>query len=234
MRADRLLSIMVLLQIYQRLSARELAQRLEVSERTIHRDMEALSMAGVPVVAERGTGGGWALVEGYRTNLTGLNGEEIQALLATAPSRLLADLNLERASDAAHVKLLAALPAESRRGAEYARQRIHVDVAGWGSAEETFPHLGTIQEAVWRERKLHLTYGRGCDDSTFERPVDPLGLVAKGSVWYLVASVGGDVRSYRVSRVRGARPADERCGGPGGVDLAEVWGPAGARFQTGG
>ena len=102
MRADRLLSIMLLLQIYQRLTARELARRLEVSERTIHRDMEALSTAGVPVVAERGTGGGWALVEGYRTNLTGLNGEEIQALFATVPSRLLADLNLERASDAAH------------------------------------------------------------------------------------------------------------------------------------
>src|SRR5437763_15741389 len=113
MRADRLLSIMLLLQIYQRLTARELARRLEVSERTIHRDMEALSMAGVPVVAERGTGGGWALVEGYRTNLTGLNGEESQALFANAPSRLLADLNLERASDAAHVKLVSALPPPS-------------------------------------------------------------------------------------------------------------------------
>ena len=232
MRADRLLSIMLLLQIYQRLTARELARRLEVSERTIHRDMEALSTAGVPVVAERGAGGGWALVEGYRTNLTGLNGDEIQALFANAPSRLLADLNLERASDAAHVKLLAALPAESRRGAEYARQRIHVDVAGWGSAEETFPHLGTIQEAVWQGRKLHLTYGRGCDDSTFERLVDPLGLVAKGSVWYLVASVGGDVRSYRVSRVRGARLADGPSERPEGFDLAEFWGRSVARFKT--
>jgi len=232
MRADRLLSIMLLLQIYQRLTARELARRLEVSERTIHRDMEALSTAGVPVVAERGTGGGWALVEGYRTNLTGLNGEEIQALFANAPSRLLADLNLERASDTAHIKLLAALPAESRRGAEYARQRIHVDVAGWGSAEESTPHLGTIQEAVWQGRKLHLTYGRGCDDSTFERLVDPLGLVAKGSVWYLVAAVGGDVRSYRASRVRGARLADEGCERPEGFDLAEFWGRSVARFKT--
>src|SRR2546423_1326779 len=153
MRADRLLSIMLLLQIYQRLTARELARRLEVSERTIHRDMEALSTAGVPVVAERGPGCRWALAQGLRTNLTGLNGEEIQALFANAPTRLLADLKLGRASDAAHGKLLAALPAESRRGAEYARQRIHVDVAGWGSAEETFPHLGTIQEAVWRSEE---------------------------------------------------------------------------------
>src|SRR5256714_4005508 len=232
MRADRLLSIMLLLQIYQRLTARELARRLEVSERTIHRDMEALSTAGVPVVAERGTGGGWALVGGYPANLTGLNGEEIQALLADAPTRLLADLNLERASDAAHVKLLAALPAESRRGAEYARQRIHVDVTGWGSAEESVPHLGTIQEAVWRERKLYLTYGRGCDDSTFERLVDPLGLVAKGSVWYLVAAMDGDVRSYRVSRVRGARLADTPCERPEGFDLAEFWGKSGARFKA--
>src|ERR687889_1139261 len=131
MRADRLLPIMLLLQIYQRLTAGELARRLEVSERTIHRDMEALSTAGVPVEAARGTGGGWALVDGYRTNLTGLNADEIQTLFAGLPARLLADLNMDRASDAAHVKLLAALPAASRAAAEYARSRVHVDVAGW-------------------------------------------------------------------------------------------------------
>src|SRR4051812_1914826 len=108
MRADRLLSIMLLLQIYQRLTAGELARRLEVSERTIHRDMEALSIAGVPVVAERGAGGGWALVDGYRTNLTGLNAAEVQTLFSGLPRRLLADLKLDRDSDAAHVKLLAA------------------------------------------------------------------------------------------------------------------------------
>jgi predicted DNA-binding transcriptional regulator YafY len=233
MRADRLLSIMLLLQLYQRLTAGELARRLEVSERTIHRDMEALSTAGVPVVAERGSGGGWALVDGYRTNLTGLNGEEIQTLFAGLPGRLLADLNLDRASDAAHVKLLAALPASSRADAEYARRRIHVDVAGWGSAVEALPHLHTIQEAVWQGRKLLLAYGRGGDDDAppAERAVDPLGLVAKGGVWYLVASAGGEVRSYRVSRVASARLTGEAAVRPEGFDLAAFWAGSVARFR---
>ncbi|HEX8501242.1 MAG TPA: YafY family protein [Pyrinomonadaceae bacterium] len=231
MRADRLLSIMLLLQIYRRLTAAELARRLEVSERTIHRDMDALSTAGVPVVAERGTGGGWALADGYRTNLTGLNGEEIQTLFAGLPGRLLADLNLGRASDAAHVKLLAALPASSRADAEYARSRIHVDVAGWGSAVEALPHLHTIQEAVWQGRKLRLAYGTGRGEPAAERLVDPLGLVAKGSVWYLVARAGGEVRSYRVSRVASAGLTDEPSERPEGFDLAAFWAGSVARFR---
>ncbi|HEX8339101.1 MAG TPA: HTH domain-containing protein, partial [Pyrinomonadaceae bacterium] len=176
MRADRLVSIMLLLQIHRRLTAGELARRLEVSERTIHRDMEALSKAGVPVVAERGAGGGWALVGGYRTNLTGLNAAEVQTLFAGLPPRLLADLGLNRDSEAAHVKLLAALPPSARADAEYARRRVHVDVAGWGGgAEEAVPHLHTIQEAVWRGRRLCFTYGGDRGESA-GRVADPLGL----------------------------------------------------------
>lgn len=232
MRADRLLSIMLLLQLYQRLTAGELARRLEVSERTIHRDMEALSTAGVPVVAERGAGGGWALVDGYRTNLTGLNSAEVQTLFAGLPERLLADLKLDRDSDAAHVKLLAALPASSRADAEYARRRVHVDVAGWGGAEEQVPHLHTLQEAVWRGRKLFFAYGGDCDEAA-ERLVDPLGLVAKGGVWYLVARAGeGEVRSYRVSRVARARVSGEPCERPAGFDLAAFWAGSVARFRS--
>src|SRR4029453_10460377 len=128
MRADRLLSIVLLLQAHHQLTSKELASRLEVSERTIHRDMDALSGAGIPVMAERGTGGGWSLLGEYRTNLTGLNEAEIQSLFVTKPPRLLADLNLEKAAEVALLKLLAALPPLHRRGAEYARQRIHVDV----------------------------------------------------------------------------------------------------------
>lgn len=232
MRADRLLSIMLLLQIYRRLTAAELARRLEVSERTIHRDMDALSTAGVPVVAERGAGGGWALVEGYRTNLTGLNDAEIQSLFTAAtPSRLLSDLSMDKAADAAHVKLLASLPAASRALAEYARQRIHVDPSGWGNAEERATHLRTIQEAVWRGRRLLISYARGCEQPDAELLVDPLGLVAKGGVWYLVAAVGGDVRSYRVSRVRAARLSEEEASRPEGFDLAAFWGESMARFK---
>ena len=231
MRADRLLSIMLLLQVHQRVTARELAQRLEVSERTIHRDMEALSMAGVPVFAERGASGGWALVEEYRTNLTGLNKSEIQALFLTKPSRLLSDLGLDKASDGAFIKLLAALPAMYRSDAEYARQRIYVDTAGWIRSEEAIPFLPMLQAAVWQERRLRITYDRG-DCDAVERTVDPLGLVAKGSVWYLVAAVDGQVRSYRISRVRDAEVIDEPCVRPKGFDLAAYWEQNTASFKA--
>src|SRR4051812_2982239 len=137
MRADRLLSILLLLQTHRRMTAGTLADRLEVSARTIHRDMEALSMAGVPVYAERGAGGGWVLPDTFRTDVTGLTDSEIQALFVSMPTRVLADLGLERASDAALVKLLASLPGTARRDAEQVRQRIHVDGAGWHQSEET-------------------------------------------------------------------------------------------------
>src|SRR5215210_9043402 len=148
MRADRLLSIVLLLQAHHHLTSRELAGRLEVSERTIHRDMEALSFAGIPVVAERGTGGGWSLLGEYRTSLTGLNEAEIQSLFVTKPARLLADLNLEKAAEGALLKLLAALPSVYRRGAEYARQRIYVDVTGWQRTDEAVPLLHVLQDAI--------------------------------------------------------------------------------------
>src|SRR5690242_6735868 len=119
MRADRLLSIVLELQVHRRVTARELARRLEVSERTIHRDMEALSMTGVPVMAERGAGGGWALMENYQTKITGLNKEEIQALFFSRPDQLLSDLGMHRASEAAFLKLFASLPETSRRSAQY-------------------------------------------------------------------------------------------------------------------
>src|SRR5215469_12044094 len=178
MRADRLLSILLLLQVHRRITAGELARRLEVSERTIHRDMEALGIAGIPVVAERGIGGGWSLMEEYRTNLTGLNKAEIQALFLAGPSRLLADLGLEKASDAALIKLLAALPSTNRNDAEYVRQRIHFDVTGWHRADDGVPFLPALQQAIWRERKVLLTYQRGGDCGSVERLADPLGLVA--------------------------------------------------------
>ncbi|HEV3469766.1 MAG TPA: WYL domain-containing protein [Pyrinomonadaceae bacterium] len=232
MRADRLFSIVLLLQAHRLLTARALAERLEVSERTIHRDMEALSGAGIPVVAERGAGGGWSLLGEYRTNLTGLNEAEIQSLFVTRPPRLLADLNLEKAAEGASLKLLAALPTVYRRGAEQARQRIHIDVSGWQRTEEAVPLLHVIQEAVWQERRLRMTYGQE-ECGAAERVVDPLGLVAKGSVWYLVAAVeGGEVRSYRVSRVRRAELTDEPCARPEGFDLAAFWEQSAARFRA--
>ena len=231
MRADRLLSILLLLQIHQRLTARELAKRLEVSERTIHRDMEALGTAGVPVLAERGIGGGWCLLDSYRTNLTGLNETEIQALFLVQPPRLLADLGLRQASEAALIKLLAALPALSRRSAEDVRQRIHVDSASWHRPDETVPYLPILQAAIWQERKLHLAYLRN-DDTAVERLVDPLGLVAKGSLWYLVAAVEGELRSYRVSRIQCATPTEHTFVRPADFDLAAYWQQSSADFKA--
>jgi predicted DNA-binding transcriptional regulator YafY len=222
MRADRLLSILLLLQAHQRMTARDLAQRLEVSERTILRDMSALGSAGIPVRAERGAGGGWMLLDSYRTTLTGLKETEVQALFLTRPQRLLADLGLDKAAEVGLLKLLAALPSASRRGAQDISQRIHVDVGGWRRAEEATPQLPVLQEAVWQERRLRMVYQRG-DESVVERVVDPLGLVAKGSVWYLVAGVEGEPRSYRVSRVREAALLEEPCARPDDFDLVAYW-----------
>ncbi len=231
MRADRLLSILSLLQVHRRMTARELARRLEVSERTIHRDMGALGVAGVPVTAERGAGGGWALLEGYRTNLTGLNAAEVQALFVARPTGVLADLGLTRAADAALIKLLAALPALSRQGAEYARQRLHVDGAGWRQSEVASPLLLTLQEAIWQEHKLRLIYHL-TNGETVERLVDPLGLVAKGSVWYLVAGVAGELRTYRVSRALAAEALTEPCVRPPDFDLAVYWEQSVTQFKA--
>src|SRR5215213_4341861 len=231
MRADRLLSIMLLLQVHQRVTSRELASRLEVSERTIHRDMDALGAAGIPVYAERGAGGGWALLESYKTNLTGLNEAEIQSLFLATPPQLLADLGLHQAADAALIKLMAALPTISRRDAEFARQRIHVDGAGWLRAREDVPFLPTVQEALWQDRKLDLTYQRG-DDCTVERLVDPLGLVAKGSIWYLIAAVESAPRTYRIARVRAATVSELPCERPEDFDLATHWEQSSIEFRA--
>ena len=232
MRADRLLSIVLLLQTHHQLTSRTLAERLEVSERTIHRDMEALSGAGIPVIAERGIGGGWSLLGEYRTDLTGLNESEIQSLFVTQSPKLLADLKLQKASEGALLKLLAALPAMYRRGAERARQRIYIDSAGWTRAEESAANLPILQEAIWSERKLWIKYERGPDCESVERQLDPLGLVAKGSAWYLVAGVGSDIRSYRISRISDAKIMDEACVIPPDFDLANYWEQSTATFKA--
>ena len=223
MRADRLLSIVLLLQANHQMTSRDLATRLEVSERTIHRDMEALSGAGIPVTAARGLGGGWSLLGDYRTSLTGLNEAEIQSLFLTKPTKLLADLRLEKAADGAALKLLASLPSTFRQGAERARQRIYVDVSGWSRREEAVPFLPVLQEALWMERRLAIKYERGENCEPVERLISPLGLVAKGSVWYLVGAVDGHVRTYRVSRISTVDVLDEAAPVPVEFNLAEYW-----------
>ncbi|MGH2530762.1 MAG: helix-turn-helix transcriptional regulator [Thermomicrobiales bacterium] len=229
MRADRLLMILSMLQVQRCVTARDLAERLEVSARTIHRDMEALSIAGVPLYAQRGAGGGWMLPEDYQIDPAVLTGAEVRALFFGQPARLLADLGLDRASDAALVKLLAAIPAMQRADAERARQRIHLDVTGWRRYDEAVPHLVTVQEAIWTDRRLHMTYRRG-DGGETVRDVDPLGLVASGSVWYLVAGTEEGTRTYRVSRIVDAELRDEPSDRPPNFDLAAAWAASKERY----
>jgi predicted DNA-binding transcriptional regulator YafY len=214
------------------MTSRDLATRLEVSERTIHRDMEALSGAGIPVTAARGLGGGWSLLGDYRTSLTGLNEAEIQSLFLTKPAKLLADLRLEKAADGAALKLLASLPSTFRQGAERARQRIHVDVSGWSRREESVPSLPLLQEALWMERKLAIKYERGENCEPVERLISPMGLVAKGSVWYLVGAVDGHVRTYRVSRISQVEVLDEPAPVPVEFNLAEYWEQSASTLQS--
>lgn len=231
MRANRMLSILMSLQVQHRVTARELATRLEVSERTIYRDMDALSEVGIPVYAERGVDGGWSLLEEYRTTLTGLHLDEIQALFVSAPSNVLADLGLKQASDTALLKVLAGLPAQNRRDAEFARQRIHIDAAGWYTTREETPTLCTLQEALWQERKIELHYAR--EDGVVVRLVDPLGLVVKGRIWYLVAAVANEVRTYRVARVKSAHVTDQPALRPPNFDLAAHWEQSKIDFKAG-
>ncbi len=230
MRADRLLSILLLLQNRGRITSRELAEQLEVSERTIFRDMEALSASGIPLYAERGSGGGWVLPEGYRSQLTELKIDEIRSLLLAHASGIMRDLGWREAFEAALLKLLTALPPSLRRDAEAVRQRIHVDGAGWYGPVEEVACLPVVQEAIWEERLLAVRYGRG--DQVVEREVGPLGLVVKGNTWYLIGIVDGQMRTYRVSRIHRAVIRSERFERPADFDLARYWEQSTADFKS--
>jgi predicted DNA-binding transcriptional regulator YafY len=221
MKSDRLLSALLLLQAHRRLTGRELARRLEVSRRTVQRDMEALCAAGVPVFALRGARGGWQLDEDWRTRVPGLDEAELRALLMAQP-RVVGDGRLARAAERALDKLMAAMPVALRQQAAAMRQRLHVDTAGWNGAPESLALLPIVQDAVARDRKLRMLY-RAPGRESAARTVDPLGLVAKGSSWYLVARTPDGLRTYRVSRIEEAEALAAPCARPPGFDLAAYW-----------
>jgi predicted DNA-binding transcriptional regulator YafY len=233
MRADRLLQIMLLVQTHSRMTTRELAERLEVSERTIHRDMDALSAAGVPVYAERGASGGWRMMEGYRADWTGLRKDELLALLAGEPHRHLTDLGFGDAYEAAVLKVLASLSPSLRRDADYMRQRVYVDTAGWHPSGEEVPWLSVLQVAVWEGSKLRMLYASSGDTASKERIVNPFGLVLKGSLWYLVAARDEqEPRTYRVSRIQDVSLLEEPVLRPDSFDLAAYWHRSVDRFRS--
>jgi len=229
MRASRLINLLLLLQTRGQMTAAELAAELEVSERTVHRDIEALSGAGIPVYAARGRHGGVALVEGYRTRLTGMTAEEAEALFLSGVPGPAAELGLGTVMAAARLKVLAALPPELRSRASRLVERFHLDVTGWFHTGEEAPLLGTLSEAVWESRAVDIVYDRG--DRSVERRLHPLGLVLKAGIWYVVAETDDQVRTYRVARVRSATVTDERFDRPQDFDLAAFWTESTAAYE---
>lgn len=223
-RADRLLSILMLLQARGRMTAQRLAKELEVSERTIYRDIDALSAAGVPVYGDRGPEGGYALLDSYRTSLTGLTENEVRALFMLSIPAPLAELGVGQELRAALRKLAASLPDVHRDDRERVRKRIHLDATWWSREQEPPPHLLTVHEAVWQDRKLYVKYRQVFGTpAVIERLVDPYGLVAKAGVWHLVCARSDRIRVHRVSRLLDARLSGEIFERPSDFVLAAFW-----------
>lgn len=219
MRAERLLRILLLLQSRGQLTVRDLAGRLEVSPRTVQRDLEAMSLAGVPVYSNRGRNGGWSLLPDFRTRLFGLTAAEAMSIFVGTTAQVLADLGLG-GTDQAYPKLLTALPQGIRQDAGFALQRVLIDRPGWDEEiTQDVTWLGICRQALWEERLMIMRYGRSKTKIT----IGPLGLVAKGHAWYLVAQRGSEPRTYRVSRIAGAELTEEPFERPAEFDLGDYW-----------
>ena len=229
MRASRLVTLLFLLQRRRAATAAELAAELEVSERTVYRDVAALTEAGVPLWTEPGPSGGIRLVEGWRYPLDGLSADETAALVLGAGPAGAAELGLGAVLTAAQSKVLSALPPELRARATRMAERFHVDAPGWFAREEPSPHLATVADAVWSGTRVDIGYRTG--GRHVSRRLDPLGLVLKAGVWYLVAAHRGQPRTYRVSRITDAAARDEAALRPPGWDLASWWDESSAAFD---
>ena len=231
MRASRLLAILMLLQTRGRMTAEALAAEFEVSVRTIYRDIDQLSAANVPVYADRGPNGGFALLEGYRTQLTGMTPTEAETLFLAGLPGPAAELGLGGALAAAQLKLTAALPERARASVRRVAERVHLDPVGWFRSAEEARFLPAITQAVLEERVLDVRYKMGA--GSVKRRLKPLGLVLKAGVWYLVAQVGEQTRTYRVSQTLEATLGDERFARPRGFDLAAAWSTAAQAYERG-
>ena len=230
MRASRLLSILIMLQMRGRLSADALAREFEVSIRTIYRDIDQLSAAGVPIYAERGRTGGFALHEGYRTRLTGLTPAEAEVLLLAGAGGAAADLGVGPEAAAAQLKLLASLPPDSGASAQRVAARFHLDPAPWYARIEPLDVLPSLASAVWRDRRIRIGYESW--KSSVARELDPLGLVLKAGVWYLIASADGKPRTYRVSNIRSLEVLDKSFQRPARFNLPRHWSASSREFEA--
>jgi predicted DNA-binding transcriptional regulator YafY len=234
-RASRLVSIMMMLQSRGRVSARALAEHLEVSTRTVYRDIDELSAAGVPVVVERGAAGGFELLDGWRTTLTGLTPGEAQSLFVSGLPGPAVELGLGETMASAQLKLLAALPQAWQAEAQRVSARFHVDLAGWYRRSGPVAHLRVIADAVWSDRRIAVRYESW---DGIDRVLEPLGLVVKAGDWYLVArpaaARGRDrpARTYRVSNIR-SLTVEGGFTRPDDFDLAATWTASTRRFEQG-
>ncbi|GAB1333329.1 helix-turn-helix transcriptional regulator [Streptomyces sennicomposti] len=223
MRASRLVTLLLLLQNRGRMTARQLADELEVSVRTVYRDVGALGAAGIPLYGAAGHAGGYRLVDGYRTRLTGLTADEAQAAFLAALPGTAAELGLGDALTTAQLKLRAALPAELREHAEQIQERFLLDAPGWYGDADRVPHLAAVAAAVWARREVVLRYRRWRAPEEIERRVEPYGLVLKAGRWYLVAGGPSGIRTYRVDQILEIRPLEEEFVIPDGFDLTGYW-----------
>ncbi|MFB9625869.1 helix-turn-helix transcriptional regulator [Nonomuraea helvata] len=232
MRASRLVSILLLLQTRGRMTAQDLADRLEVSVRTIYRDVESLHTAGIPLYGDAGPKGGYQLLDGYRTKLTGLTADEAESLFLAGLPGPAAELGLGAVVTAAQLKLMAALPVELRDRAGRIQERFHLDAPTWYRDREPVTYLSAVADAVWNERRIQVRYRRWKAPQEVERRLDPYGLVVKAGRWYLVARAGEDVRTYRVSQILDLHPLPEGFTRPDGFDLAAYWQAYLAEFEA--
>jgi len=223
MKSGRLLEMLLLLQARGQVTAAELAERLEASPRTVYRDAEALSSAGVPIYTERGRAGGIRLLPGYRTDVTGLTQDEARALFVLTTGGAQEDLGLGTAARSAILKVMRAVPEPFRPAATATSQRILVDPAGWMRPPDPGGALGVLQAAVFTDRRLRLRYRSSGQGSASERVVDPYGLVCKAGIWYLVADQDGEPRLFRVSRVVAAVADEAPVRRRDGAELAGLW-----------
>ncbi|MFE1287868.1 helix-turn-helix transcriptional regulator [Streptomyces sp. NPDC058751] len=221
MKSSRLVSILLLLQTRGRLTAAQLAEELEVSVRTVYRDVEALGAAGVPLYGDAGHAGGYRLLDGYRTRLTGLTTEEAEALFLAGVPGPAAELGLGAVLAAAQLKVRAALPRELREHADRVSGRFHLDAPGWYADADETPYLTAVADAVWNGRALDVRYRRWREPTDVERRLEPYGLVLKAGRWYVVAGPGP--RTYRVDQILELSSPGTGFTRPEGFDLAEYW-----------
>jgi predicted DNA-binding transcriptional regulator YafY len=222
-RAGRLVSLLLLLQTRGRMTAQAIADELEVSVRTVYRDVESLGAAGVPIYADRGPTGGYQLLDGYRTRLTGMTSDEAGSLYLAGMPGPAAELGLGSVLATAELKLRASLPGELVERADRVRERFHLDAPGWFRADEPTPFLSMVASAVWEARQLEVRYRRWKAPREVTRTLDPVGVVLKAGRWYLVAGAGSRVTSYRVTNILEAEVLPSPAVRPPGFDLASFW-----------